>query len=65
LSRLLNVSSDGDDVTVAGKLFHTRAWWPEVHGVGPGEEKSVYGGHTVVIIMVAVSDNFLAFLSKI
>jgi len=23
LSRLLNVSSDGDDVTVAGKLFHT------------------------------------------
>jgi len=21
----LNVSSDGDDVTVAGKLFHTRA----------------------------------------
>ena len=25
LSRLLNVSSDGDDVTVAGKLFHTRA----------------------------------------
>jgi len=23
--RLLNVSSDGDDVTVAGKLFHTRA----------------------------------------
>ena len=25
MSRLLNVSSDGDDVTVAGKLFHTRA----------------------------------------
>jgi len=25
LSRLLNVSSDGDDVTVAGKLFQTRA----------------------------------------
>ena len=25
LSRLLNVSSDDDDVTVAGKLFHTRA----------------------------------------
>jgi len=26
LSRLLNVSSDGDDVTVAGKLFHATAW---------------------------------------
>jgi len=25
LSRLLNVSSNDDDVTVAGKLFHTRA----------------------------------------
>ena len=25
MSRLLNDSSDGDNVTVAGKLFHTRA----------------------------------------